>query len=391
MNNKIFIGDNLEVMRSKHMGEFKNKIQTIYIDPPYNTFSIKSYQDSINTLEWIEMMKLRLIESRKFLKETGVIFISIDDNEYANLKVLCDEIFYKSNYIGTFITNQSKRSNAIHINTTHEYILCYAKNKNKTKKFEVKRIDIPENKKLFKKLNSIALELVKNNSLEIANQKFKKVINDEVKNSKQTWLKNYSNIDENSRIYFAMDLSTPNNPKSVSIPQINLNLKPLKSRGWSSDKKFIELHKQKRLVFKDERPYSKKYLEEATDNAQSVLNFFSRQGTNDLKKIGLAGLFDTPKPVELIKFLIRISTNDDDIVLDYFAGSGTTAQSVYELNLLENRNNKYILIQTKEPVKTNTSVFKKCVDLGINPYISDILLFRINKFIKTKDYDLEYI
>ncbi|MBU4693957.1 site-specific DNA-methyltransferase [Mycoplasma zalophidermidis] len=391
MNNKIFIGDNLEVMSSKYMTEFQNKIQTIYIDPPYNTLNVKSYKDNINTSDWIEMMKLRLIESKKFLKETGVIFISIDDNEYANLKVLCDEIFGKRNYIGTFITNQSKRSNAIHINTTHEYVLCYGKNKKKTRQFEVKRMDIPENKKLFKKLNCIATELVKNNSLEIANKKFKKIINNEVKNSNQTWLKNYSNIDENSRIYFAMDLSTPNNPKSVSIPEINLDLKPLKSRGWASDKKFIELYKEKRLVFKDGRPYSKKYLEEATENAQSVLNYFSRQGTNDLKKIGLAGLFDTPKPVELIKFLIRISTNDDDVVLDYFAGSGTTAQAVYELNSLEKRNNKYILIQTKEPVKTNTSVYKKCMDLGVKPFISDILLFRVNRYIKTKDYDLEYI
>ena len=81
-----------------------------------------------------------------------------------------------------------------------------------------------------------------------------------------------------------MDLSNPSKPRAVNIPEINLTLNPLKSRGWASDKKFIDLYKNNRLFFRNGRPYEKKYLEESEDNAPSILNFFSRQGTNDVKK-----------------------------------------------------------------------------------------------------------
>lgn len=80
----------------------------------------------------------------------------------------------------------------------------------------------------------------------------------------------------------------------------------LKTRGWVSDNKFIKLYKENRLSFRDGRPYKKKYLIEAEDNVSSILNFYSRQGSEDLKRLGLNNLFDTPKPVELIKFLFRI-------------------------------------------------------------------------------------
>ncbi|EQK94362.1 hypothetical protein N198_08100 [Helicobacter pylori UM037] len=109
-------------------------------------------------------------------------------------------------------------------------------------------------------------------------------------------------------------------------------MKTLKSRGWSSDEKLKELYYQNRLIFKNNRPYEKYYLKESQDNCLSVLDFYSRQGTKDLEKLGLKGLFKTPKPVGLIKYLLLCSTPKDSIILDFFAGSGTTVQAVMEVN-----------------------------------------------------------
>ena len=111
MKHKVYIGDNLRVMqRNKDFDQYGGKVSVIYIDPPYNTKTKKSYNDKRAREEWLEFMKARLILGRYYLSEEGVIFISIDDNEYAYLKVLCDKVFGEQNCLGTFITKQSQRS-----------------------------------------------------------------------------------------------------------------------------------------------------------------------------------------------------------------------------------------------------------------------------------------
>ena len=145
------------------------------------------------------------------------------------------------------------------------------------------------------------------------------------------------------------------------------------------------------MCFKDGRPYCKHYLYESEDNVPSILKFFSRQGTNDLKKLGIYNLFDTPKPVELLKFLIRISTNKNDILMDFFAGSGSFAQAVYESNKENNKNNKYILIQLSEDVNINSNAYKECKKLGIKPNVADILKYRIDVYLKKNNMAKDYI
>ena len=380
------------MMKSDDFSKYIDKVKMIYIDPPYNTHGAKSYNDKSSSSEWGKFMKDRLRVSKDLLKNDGVIFISIDDNEYANLKLICDDVFGKENFVGTFITQQAQRSNAKHINTVHEYILCFAKNKEKLHKFVINRMEIPEDKKMIDKLNREIKKIIENEGLEIANKKIKDIIKDYCYNYNITWLRNYSNVDENGNIYFSVDLSTPGKPRSVDIPEIGLKLKPLSTRGWSSDKKFIELYNENRLCFKDGRPYAKHYLYESEDNVPSMLRFFSRQGTNDLKKLGIGDLFDTPKPVEMLKFLIRISTTkDDDIVLDYFAGSGSLAQAVYEVNDEDNKNIKYVLIQIQEAVNEKSNVYKACKKYQIKPYVDEILKFRIEYYLKLnkKENDFE--
>ena len=174
--NEIYIGDNFKVMNTSNFKKYQNKIKMIYIDPPYNTKGNKSYNDKVESNDWASFMYERIKKSKEFLKDDGVIFISIDDNEYANLKILCDQIFGKDNFVGTFITNQSQRSNAKHINTVHEYILCFAKNKKKLGKFQINRMEIPEDKQMITKLYREITKIYKQEGYKIANEKIKPII-----------------------------------------------------------------------------------------------------------------------------------------------------------------------------------------------------------------------
>lgn len=391
MENKIFIGDNYDILNSSLMNEFIEKIDMVYIDPPYNNGSKFSYENQISDFEWILFMEKRIKSSYKYMSEKSAIFVSIDDHELTSLRNIMDNIFKKENFVGVFITRQAQRSNAKHINIVHEYVVCYAKNKKKLPEFKINRMDIPEDKEMIKKLNTAIRHELKYGSYTSATKLLQQLIKENCLKNNMTWLRNYNNIDENGQIYFAKDLSTPSKPRTVDIPSINLHLAPLKTRGWPNDQKIIELYNNSRLVFKGERPYVKQYLEEAQDNAPSILNFYSRQGTNALKKLGISNLFDTPKPVEMIKFFIRLCCDKNSYVLDYFAGSGTTAQAVYEVNLEDNKSNKYILIQSNEDVNKNTQVYKECQKLNILPKMQYILKYRIDKFLssinKSTDYD----
>ena len=382
MKHKVYIGDNAEVMfDNKDFEQYRHKVSVIYIDPPYNTKTKKSYNDKQVREDWLEFMRMRLLYAGWCLKEEGVIFISIDDNEYAYLKVLCDQVFGEQNCLGTFITKQSQRSNAKHINTVHEYILAYAKNKKKCPPFKVKRIDTPEGKRIIGEVNKIAYECLHDNpdSFPSALQDFRKKLNAYVNNNGLSWLGNYNYITENGAVYFATDLSTPGKPRTVDIQEIGLHLDPLPTRGWSSDEKFIELHNANRLVFRDGRPYAIHYLTEAEDSAPSILDFYSRQGNEDMKRLGLDGIFDTPKPVNMLKYLLRITGVSEGIVLDFFAGSGSFCQSVEEVNKEDKKNLQCLLIQVDEDIQEGTEAYERCQELGIEPNIPAVLEARLKK------------
>ncbi len=257
-------------------------------------------------------------------------------------------------------------------------------------RFYINRIESPtESKKIKHIIQKVKTAYKKSSTL--ANEILKKSISDYVLETGETWIINYSNIDENGEIYFAKDLSTPSEPNYLKIDEINLTLEPLKTRGWSSKQEFIKLHKENKLCFKNSRPYEIEYLKDAVNNVSSVLDFYSRQGTNDLKKIGLNGVFDTPKPVELIKFLIRCSQHENALILDFYAGSGTTAQAVYEINHEDKKQHKYILIQLAEPINNKNKAFEILSALNYKePKISDAMILRINKFAELNKIDSNY-
>lgn len=384
--NEIFIDDNINVL-SKFLKE-KRLFKMIYIDPPYNTKSTFSYDDNLSSINWAEMMESRLLLSRDLLQENGVIFISIDDNELYNLKTICDKVFGSKNFVGNLITKQAQRSNAKHINTIHEYVLTYAKKISKLNEFKISRLHDPDSLRLINILNKSISFLGTTKEKE---KELKKTIDKLLKETNKTWIRNYVHVDEDNKIYFAKDLSTPGKPRRVEIPEIGLTLEPLKTRSWSSDKKFIQLHKDMRLHFKSGRPYEIHYLEDAYDNVSSILDYYSRQGTEDLKKLGLSEIFDTPKPVELIKYLIRIGTTEiDDKVLDFFAGSGTTAQAVVEINKEDKKNLSFVLVQIDEKINPKTIAYEKCKSLNLHPTIDQLMLLRIEKVLSKSEFKLGY-
>ena len=389
--NYIYIGDNYNVMNSDDFNKFKNSIDLIYIDPPYNTGNKFSFDDNNN--KWYDDIYCRLELAKEYLNNEGVIYISIDDSELASLLNACYNVFGKDNFAGIFVTKQSLRSNSKQINVIHEYIVFFCKNKKYAPNFYINRINNPtEADGINYIIKSVKKEFDSNGQV-AAKKLLKNLIKNYCINNNVTWIRNYSNVDAKGNIYFAKDLSTPGKPRKVDIPSINLHLDPLDTRGWSSDSKFIKLYNSNRLCFKAKRPYEIEYLSESVDNITSILDFYSRHGTNDLKKLGLSGLFDTPKPVEMIKFLIRSTLHKNGTVLDFYAGSGTTAQAVYEVNQEDKCNHKYILVQRKEKLNTSSDVYKKAIELGIaNPSVDDLMIIRINKFLElakiTDDYNL---
>ena len=389
--NYIYVGENLKVLNNASFIQNTGQVDTVYIDPPYNTKREFSYNDKKDRPTWLKFMSERLSATLPLMKESGVVFISIDDNEYPYLKVLCDEIFGEENCLGTLITKQSQRSNAKYINVVHEYILCYAKNKKETRPFKIKRIFLPEDEKMISAIVSKIKKVFRENGREEAKRTLDKLIRYYCHERNISWLRNYNCIDDEGNVFFAKDLSTPGKPRYVLIPEIGLKLESLKTRGWVNDKKFIELYRENRLSYKGSRPYEIHYLTDSEENVSSILNYYSRQGTEDLKRLGLHNLFDTPKPCKLLKFLIRISTPPNGTVLDYFAGSGSIAQAVYESNMEDNTSRHYILVQSEERMAENTKTYKACQAIHIEPIISEALIYRINRFLSKNGLKDDYV
>lgn len=368
----------------------KNSIKLIYIDPPYNTGSKFIYNDDRESAEWLSFISPKLHQSKRVLTEDGVIFISIDDSEYASLKILCDQIFGLKNHLGTLITRQATRSNSKHINTIHEYVLCYAKNKQKTKRFETLRINIPSYAQVIDRIT----KEIKSINKKSGQQEAQKHLNALLKHYEHvdgfSWLRNYNLVDFEGNVYFAKDLSMPGKPNMLIIPEYEIKLEPLKTRSWAGADKVKKLLDENKVVFKDGRPYKKSLLVESKDSLMSILSFYSRQGTHDLERLGLKDIFDTPKPVGMIKLFILSVCDKDDIVLDFFSGSATTGQAVVEVNEELCFDLKFILIQLSHPIEEGSKAASILKANNLDNDIANIGLLRLRK-LKDKVNNFNFI
>jgi adenine-specific DNA-methyltransferase len=400
--NHIFIeGENLEVLRTLQKSYF-GKVKMIYIDPPYNTGSdsfvypddyterqdeykkrtgLTNGEGYLNKQDlwrknikengqfhsvWLSMMYPRLYLSRNLLREDGVIFVSIDDNEVTSLKFLMDEIFGEENFIGKIIVQSNKRGQTYkEIAKTHEYLLLYSK----SDAYELFELEKEENGLPFED------ERGKYDLWELRNRNPK--------------FGRFNRPNLFYPIYVASNEIDKNGYAKVSLIQsdvFNEIAYPKNSEGhdscwrWGKDK----ITKEKiNVVAKKTREGKWNIYEKArkaTTKAKSLWienSMISEQGTIELGKLGMSDYFEHPKPTDLIKKCLKIASNNTDLILDFFVGSGTTAQAVMELNEEDGNNRSFICVQMPEKTEEGTEAYKA----GYKT-IADITQARIKKVIE---------
>lgn len=345
VGNKIIHGDNLEALKAL-LPQYEGRIKCIYIDPPYNTGNEQwVYNDNVNHPKikkwlgevvgkqgedltrhdkWLCMMYPRLKLLHRLLADDGAIFISIDDNEQANLKLMCDEIFGVNNFVTDFIWHHRKSSqNDIDFSLSHNYTLCYSKNRS----------------------------TFRLNPLPITETKFKNPDND----PRGPWV--------------ADPMDAPNIRENLQYEIVNPNTNkiflPPKGRHWRFTKEKYDIaFADNRILFGKtgkSKPQYKRFLFEAEKKGVNPFTIWSELGTATDATKELMQIFDgekkfqTPKPVSLLNRILEISTDKNSIILDSFAGSGTTAHAVLNLNKQDGGNRRFILIEMEDYAHTITA------------------------------------
>lgn len=363
--NLIIEGDNLEVLKLLQKS-YQGKIKCIYIDPPYNTgndfiytdnFSEdkKAYWEKSGTTQdgvkldtntesqgryhsnWLNMILSRLLIARNLITEDGAIFISIDDNEVHNLRKVMDEIFGEENFVAQVIWNRKRgRDNSAKwFSKSHEYLIIYSKNKDK---FKTNNLELEDNTK-----------------------------------------RQYKNPDNDVRgIYRLLAVWARGTQGGVEYEFDTKDGQHFSKRLWLYSKDNLKrMDEENKLVVKGDNIYRKLFLDDNKGRIPETLwNDVSNaaNASDEIKSIFEKIIFDTPKPVPYLKRIYKISTNENDIVLDFFAGSGTTAQAIMELNKEDGGNRKFILVQIPEKTDESSEAYKA----GYKK-ISDICIERVKR------------
>lgn len=348
--NLIIEGDNFDALRYLRMTH-AGRVKCIYIDPPYNTGNrdfiyndrFIEKDDAYRHSKWLEFMYRRLDLAKELLTEDGVIFVSIDDNEMLHLGLLMDQVFGEKNRIGTIIWNNASRTSET-IAIEHEYIVCYAINASLPRSWKIPR---PEVDGAYQIVNA-----VKNNGGTIAESA--KALKRFVTNLKSTssdkkkysWMTNYCNVDDDWKIYYPVDLSGDGDGPPRMFGE---RLIPApKGRHWMGQDYIDEAIRQKRIVWRADRAYRKLLIEESQESMRSLIQIPGRNGSEEIKALFDGKVFNNPKPSSLIEYLIASPLGLNGIVLDFFAGSGTTAHAVLNLNRQDGGNRRFILVSSTE-------------------------------------------
>ncbi|HIA6530457.1 TPA: site-specific DNA-methyltransferase [Escherichia coli] len=375
--NLMIEGDNLEVLKLLQKS-YAGKVKLIYIDPPYNTGkdfvypdnfqdNMKNYLEitgqtedgarlSTNTetsgryhTDWLNMIYPRLKLARNLLKEDGVIFISIDDTEVDNLKKVCSEIFGEENFVANIVWQKkySPQNDATYFSDMHDHILVYAKQRKSSKNDS----------------NGWNIDFLPRSDEQNAA---------------------YKNPDNDPRgVWKSVDLSVKTyskaNDYSITTPSGRI-VTPPASRCWQvSEKRFVELCKENKIWFGENGnnvPSIKRFLTEVQDGVVPTTWWsykecgHNQEAKQELKKLmeGESVFFDTPKPLRLLDRILHLATtNDKDcIILDFFAGSGTTAHATLNKNIADSGSRRYIAVQLPEKIDdekyyTISELTKECL------------------------------
>jgi adenine-specific DNA-methyltransferase len=398
-------GDNLEVLKLLQES-YLGKIKMIYIDPPYNTGKDFVYKDNFAKnaqdelldsgqkdeynqrlvanpetagryhSDWLSMMYPRLKLARNLLTQDGVVFISIDDNEVHNLKRVCDELFGDANFVSSLIWDGGRKNDSKKISVGHEYILVY------TKSLQVECQDETiwrERKDGIDKIYKTYDKLVEKyaNDFEKVNKDLQTWFNSLKETDSAKKHKHYRYADKEG-IYFASDLSGPddgrkNRPRYEVIHPVTKKSVTIPSRGWRwEESRMIREIELERVHFgKDENsvPNGKVYLKENEQQAFSSVFYKDRRAASGLLK-GLMGekVFDFPKDYQIIKSLINLVVRENETVLDFFSGSGSTAEALMEYATDRKIKCNYIMVQIPESIEKDsrayTAGYKNICEIG---------------------------
>ena len=353
--NRIIHGDNLEALKAL-LPEYEGKIKCIYIDPPYNTGNENwVYNDNVNSPrirrwlgqvvgkeaddlsrhdKWLCMMYPRLVLLQKLLSNDGAIFISIDDNEQANLKLICDEIFGAGNFVDIFSWNKTETPANLSHKTKKavEYVICYIKQQNSTK-FRGLAKTSASNNGLMNQTNSVHRLIFPANKID-------------TKLPNGRYLAGHYGTSS-----YEIDLLEDTEVKN------GIFVLPVHLQGrfkWGQDNLDRELEKGTIVSIKT-KAFSPSYekLEYEPEVPWNLINKKFGVGTNEmaselLTKIFGNKVFDFPKPPSLVEYMINFLCSPDSIILDSFAGSGTTAHAVLNLNKQDGGNRKFILVEMED-------------------------------------------
>ncbi len=378
--NLVLKGDNLDSLKVLK-NHYSGQIKCIYIDPPYNTTNDEFvYPDKFDKEEaevlgmanlsesdfermdfsfktkkshngWLAFMYPRLLLARDLLSKDGVIFISIDDNEQANLKLLCDDVFGEENFVANIIWQKkySPQNDAKWFSNMHDHIICYSKSKEDWRPNLYERTDEQ-------------------------NARYSNPDNDERGDWKSS--------------DFSVKTYSANYDYPITTPSGRI-VNPPPSRCWRTSKEnFEELVLDKRIWFGSNGsnvPSVKKFLTEVKNGVTPSTIWFredvgdNQEAAKDISDLFSIPPFDTPKPIRLLKRIIGLSLKGNDIILDFFAGSGTTGHAVMQLNAEDGGNRKFILCQIDEPIKEDKPAYKFCVENNLPPVISSITIERLKR------------
>ena len=377
--NLMIEGDNLEVLKLLQKS-YSGKVKLIYIDPPYNTGkdfvypddyrdNIKNYLEltgqtdgknrklSSNTeasgrfhTDWLNMMYPRLKLAKYLLRDDGVAFVSVDDGELSTLRLVADEIFGEENFLACFVwkSRQNKDNRTVTgASVDHEYVVCYG-NKIRGDKRDKSQYSNPD--------GDARGDWTSANMVGIAT------------------------ADRRPNLHY--DLVNPETGISYKCPEM----------GWRYDRDTIaRLISENRILWPvnpEGRPRRKVFLSELESEFTGLSTvigdaIFTRDGTSDIDSLFDVRVFSFPKPVRLIRNLIEQGSEDGDIVLDFFAGSGTTAHSVMAKNLSSGDNRRYILVQLPEPLdpknKDQKTAADFCYNLGKPRNIAELTKERLRR------------
>lgn len=382
-------GDNLDALHHL-VKSYAGQVKCIYIDPPYNTgsdgfvyndkfkFTAEDLEKKLSIspdeaekiiamtsghrashAAWLTFMMSRLQLARELLSKDGVIFISIDDNEQAYLKQLCDNVFGEDDFVGTIIWNNATDNNPTNLTIEHEYILCYTKNKEllepiwKSSISAIKDLLIDKGKELNGKYKGEQLQTAwkqwyRENKSQLGPFEDYKFID---KDGVYTGSRSVHNPGKEGYRY---DIVHPITKKPCAQPLMGYRFPE------ASMKKMID---EGRILFGDDETKLveiKLYASEYQDKFSSVYELDSRAGANELKALfpEAKQIFKNPKPIEVIEHILSYMNIGDMYVMDFFGGSSTTADAIMQLNQKQRRKIRYIIIQIQEKITEDKEAYK---------------------------------